>query len=162
MHRAALFLLGWGYMLAFGWGWSLLPSLWPCPDVVLLMALYASRGPYGPEEVFALGLLSDALGGGVLGVGAAGKVAVFLLLGRTLALLRFPFPFLFPFAFGLSLLDLLVEEGLRVLSGLSPVAFPAFSLRVALLTALFSYPLFALNEALLGPVEVVVHGRRAP
>lgn len=161
MGRVFLFLLGWGYMLAFGWGWSLLPSLWPCPDVTLLMALYASRGPYGPEEIFALGLLADVLGGGALGLGAAGKLAVFLLLGRTLALLEAPFPLLFPFAFGLSLLDLLIEEGLKVLSGWSPLAFPSFSLKVAFVTALFSYPLFALNGVLLGPMEVVARGRRA-
>lgn len=160
MTRVAFFFLGWAYLLAFGWVWSLLPFQWPCPDVVLLMALYASKGSYGPEEVFGLGLLADALSGSPLGLGAAGKVTVFLLFGRTLALLGSPFWAPFSFAFGLSLLDLVVEGGLKALVGWSAPFFPPSPLKGALITASFSYVIFACNDAILGPFEVPAHGRR--
>lgn len=149
MHRVLFPLLGWGYMVTIGAFWSILPLKGPPPDVAMIMVLYAATGAYGPEEVFFVALMGDLLGGMPLGLGTLGKLLVFMLLGRFFFLVRIPFWALFPFAFSLSLLELLIEELLRALSGLGTVGISCCGVKIALMTALFSYGIFALNNAFL-------------
>lgn len=154
MKRAlGVFLLGWSYLILLGGVLTFLPHDWPYPDLVLLMAVYASLRPsrYGWLLILLLGILQDLYAGTPLGANAFDKLLIYLLIrwGAEKFFLTSTAASMITTLLAASL-DFLLFSGFLLLLGLSPPLMEVRALYSWGITA-FSAPfLFHLNDKLLG------------
>ncbi len=154
MKRAlGVFFLGWSYLILLGGVLTFLPHDWPYPDLVLLMAVYASLRPsrYGWLPILLLGILQDLYAGTPLGANAFNKLLIYLLIrwGAEKFFLTSTAASMITTLLAASL-DFLLFFGILLLLGLSPPLMEVRALYSWGITALSAPFLFHLNDKLLG------------
>jgi len=147
------FLLGWAYLILLGSALPFLPQDWPYPDIVLVVAVYASLrlGKCGWLPVLLLGILEDLYAGAPLGANAFGKLLIYSLIrwGAEKFFLTSTAASMIT-TFLAASLDFLLFSGILLLLGLSPPLMEVRALYSWGITALFAPFLFHLNDRLLG------------